>query len=466
MEIKYYIHGVPYGFHFYGEPEEKDFFFNRYYNKRKDIDEFRIDAVNRGNKQYFYYTYILGKNVIDGQNNRSGSYFGLTIKLDAYYKKATNLYYLLDSFFYSYLYGEILDGNDTKRIFKTQDFNNSKSTIDESLRQLQNLIEQTFSERDLAIIKCKQSDETCCMNVADATDDSVCAAIMKYGHVSISLSHLNNQSNIIKAESDKIIKEITEKTKQDIEAERKKYEELKNQRDKKDAEIERLENKIQEVQSQLSHHKDKSERFDRVISEVAPLINAISNGKKTPKGNFIVETSGMSFNDFQEVLSKFFHDRDKRNKNKWLQLFVFLFSVLSLIFILWYGTSITKAIEIVKQNTEQIEEIPSISKIEEQKEEQKEEQSFSDKLVKNLITSINIVEFKSPNDSAQTFIHYHMNLLGKNGIGEGEWRSDELSIEKDFDDEYYFTAKEPGTYTLQYIIKDTIVAERKIVFKQ
>lgn len=474
MDIKYYIHGAPYGFRYLGEKEEYDFFFKKYYNNRNEIDEFRVDAINRANKQYFYYTYILGKNVIDGQNNRPGSYLGLTIRLDTYYKKVTNLYYLLDSFFYSYLYGVIIDGNDSKRVFKTQEFENLKSKIDDSFSQLEKLIEQTFSARDLVTLKFKQSDQIVKLNVADANEETVASAISSNGHVSISLSHLNKQSSKIKAEADDAIKDINEKSIKAVDAEKAKWVELKKQYDDRGSELEDLKKTLQDKDVELSKHKNKSEKFDTLIAEIGPLVNAISNGKKKSNGKIVVETqsgnSGITANDLQEGLYGFFAQRDKKRKGKWFQLFALVASILTLAMVIWYGISLSSQSEKISGNTEQIkvsldslspksqtlieeEEIPTSNPLLEV-----DEQSISD-------CRINIEEFKSANDHAIVGKTYHISVRSNPYSTSGTWKSTpKLKMGND-DHGDFFEAEDPGMYKIEYVIGNTVIASREIEVK-
>ena len=44
MQFSYYLHGTPYGFKYVGNPDEETQFFKRYYNGKRDIDEFRIET--------------------------------------------------------------------------------------------------------------------------------------------------------------------------------------------------------------------------------------------------------------------------------------------------------------------------------------------------------------------------------------------------------------------------------------
>ncbi len=186
MTFEYYMHGVPYGFNYAGPPLEHDVFLKRYYGDRRGINEMRIEVIPTGGKTYFYYTYIIGKNVIDGQNGRVGAYLGITVRIDAYYKRARNLYYLLDSFFHSYMGSRVLSADGK---FNVQDFDREKSL----LKALDTLVKSCFSQEDIisltAVSKPLNKEKIAKLNLLDADDDKVCETLKRVGEVSISDSY-------------------------------------------------------------------------------------------------------------------------------------------------------------------------------------------------------------------------------------------------------------------------------------
>lgn len=56
----------------------------------------QIDIMECRGKVYSYYTFVKGQNVM-GYDNRTGSYFALTIRMDAYYADLQNMYKILSA---------------------------------------------------------------------------------------------------------------------------------------------------------------------------------------------------------------------------------------------------------------------------------------------------------------------------------------------------------------------------------
>ena len=106
MELEVYIHGNPTGFKYLGPAKEKDSFFQRFYNRTKSVGK---ELIIESAQPYYYYTYLFCKNVLD-TNSRPNSYFGITIRFDAYYKSAANLYTLLDTLCNKWVIGNLLKG--------------------------------------------------------------------------------------------------------------------------------------------------------------------------------------------------------------------------------------------------------------------------------------------------------------------------------------------------------------------
>ena len=168
-----------------GNPDEETQFFKRYYNGKRDIDEFRIETRQVNGKSYVYYTYILGANVYDGQNMRPGAYMGITIRLDQYYVRARNFYLLIDSFFHSY-WENVLPQNGSDRYYKETNI----ESLTKDLEKLEALIMNCFSPNDLKPLQSIVYNATPIdINVGEADDTIVYNSILQNGNVSLSFLH-------------------------------------------------------------------------------------------------------------------------------------------------------------------------------------------------------------------------------------------------------------------------------------
>ena len=270
MKVDFYIHGVPYGFSYKGAKDEENVFFKRYYENRRDINELRIEAVTINGSNYYYYTYIIGKNVYDGENGRPSAYLGITVRLDQYYTKAQNLYFLLDSFFNSYLLNQIVTSSNNSYKFLVKEFENNQ-VIEQSLKELETLIGMNFSSTDLVkSFKFNRSQSFAKINFNDANEREVYDALAKYGEVSISFAHPSNaiakfaaqkneEMQNLQQQTSKQIKDITTKANADVVAAKQEKENAINNLKKQYAEVD---NTINKLKTGLANEQQKVQRLE------------------------------------------------------------------------------------------------------------------------------------------------------------------------------------------------------------
>lgn len=98
MDIEIFVHGVPNGQSFWGKEEDRNYFGNFYGQSGSDAVKYLIQTRSSNGKTYCYYNYLVYQNVI-GNDGREGSYFGLSIRFDAYCKDFIGIYKILDTVF-------------------------------------------------------------------------------------------------------------------------------------------------------------------------------------------------------------------------------------------------------------------------------------------------------------------------------------------------------------------------------
>ena len=145
MEVELFIHGVPNGEGFWGKEDDRNYF-GTFYDHSTDEVKFLIQNRASKGKLYCYYNYLVYKtvgsqtpNVVDG---RDGSYFGLSLRLDAYCKDGMNMYRILDTIYNIYVCGSLLKMEKSKLKYTFSDFANVETklkTIEaETIKLIQN----------------------------------------------------------------------------------------------------------------------------------------------------------------------------------------------------------------------------------------------------------------------------------------------------------------------------------------
>lgn len=136
LNINLYVHGVPMGHKTWGALGEDGSFITNFYRPKWPAKELmQVDIMECKGKVYSYYTFVKGQNVM-GYDNRTGSYFALTIKMDAYYADLQNMYKILSAAYEKMCVGRLVQkqGEDIK--FIVQDF----SVLDNELKRMENRI--------------------------------------------------------------------------------------------------------------------------------------------------------------------------------------------------------------------------------------------------------------------------------------------------------------------------------------
>lgn len=136
LNINLYVHGVPMGQKTWGVLSEDDNFIGNFYGPKWPAKELmQVDIMECKGKVYSYYTFVKGQNVM-GYDNRTGSYFALTIRMDAYYADLQNMYKILSAAYEKMCVGSLVQKQGEGIKFIVQDF----AVMDAELKRIENRI--------------------------------------------------------------------------------------------------------------------------------------------------------------------------------------------------------------------------------------------------------------------------------------------------------------------------------------
>ena len=141
MEVELLLHGVPHGQQYNGIADEQSNM-GLFYDNSTESVKFVIETKKNEGKSYAYYSYLRYKGIIEA-GGRTGSYFGLTLRIDKYYKDAIHIYNLLDMLFMRYIVGTVLNplGEGYKYIISS--FETKTSEIEQIQKVLIQLVQTT-----------------------------------------------------------------------------------------------------------------------------------------------------------------------------------------------------------------------------------------------------------------------------------------------------------------------------------
>ena len=150
MEVELFVHGVPNGVGFWGKEEDRNYF-SGFYDHSSDEVKFLIQARAFKGKTYCYYNYLVYKTIgsqsanIVACDGRDGSYFGITLRLDAYCKDFDNMYRILDTLYNVYIIGRVLKIEQTKLKYTAPDLASFSSTFKDIENTAILLIQKAFT---------------------------------------------------------------------------------------------------------------------------------------------------------------------------------------------------------------------------------------------------------------------------------------------------------------------------------
>lgn len=187
MDLEIFVHGVPNGQSFWGKEEDRNYFGNFYGQNNSDAVKYLIQTRSSNGKTYCYYNYLVYQKVI-GSDGREGSYFGLSIRFDAYCKDFIGIYKILDTVFTAHVLNKVLKVQNGSYKYIITDF----VSAPESMGKIEDAIWQ--------LLKSTLTNESVCSfgsfaigggslptgNLYEITANDVEATVKKYGKIALS----------------------------------------------------------------------------------------------------------------------------------------------------------------------------------------------------------------------------------------------------------------------------------------
>ena len=215
MEVELFVHGVPSGEGFWGKEDDRNYF-GTFYDNSSDEVKFLIQTRALNNKPYCYYNYLVYKTVgsqnpnVVANDGRDGSYFGITLRFDAYCKDIVNMYRILDTVFHTYVMGDILKMEKSKLKYTTSDFANVSNVLDNIEKVTLQLIQNAFSIDSFTKLDgfALSGGNYPKYNLFDCTQDSALAAVKQYSKLAISPYYLSNKEAELQQKSTEQIQAV------------------------------------------------------------------------------------------------------------------------------------------------------------------------------------------------------------------------------------------------------------------
>lgn len=268
MTVDLIIHGVPKGQDLWGKDDDNHYLSTFY--TPKDSKEYLLVEIRKINgKPYTYYHYLKYNNVV-ASDGRRGSYLGITLRMDAYYKDILNIYHILEVVYNRYLTDVAFSLTEGEGItYKVSKF----ELIDEELKEIHskviNMISLSAKSKDFENITDSffhNDNEVRKIYLLDCTQERVLQAMKKFGRVEISKHYPSAaEQQRVKSVEDKCNNIVSQKEK-----------ELKNA----DTRINDLASRQQLLQTELTNKKSEIESLKGNIKEKENRLTELQNAEQ------------------------------------------------------------------------------------------------------------------------------------------------------------------------------------------
>ena len=128
LSIEIFIHGVPHGNKVWGEGVGKSYLSKFYNAKYSTKEQMLVEVANVGGTKLCFYSFVLGTNVC-ANDGREGSYFAISVCMNAYYADIQNMYSILNAAYRKICFGKVLKPQGTGLKFCISDFSEVENVL-------------------------------------------------------------------------------------------------------------------------------------------------------------------------------------------------------------------------------------------------------------------------------------------------------------------------------------------------
>lgn len=377
MDLELFIHGVPNGQKINGVSGDNTYFTTFYNPSKKEFQgalKFLIEIRNLNGTNYCYYSF-LNYNNVSANDGRSGSYIGLTIRIDEYCNDPYRILCLLYVLYRRYVVGTLFDANRNR--FLISDF------IDEKLQPIREyltvLFEKCFSGNDFVKIQNQNFNvqEEFIINWSDSLSIDLWDCLKK-GRVLLATDYPSFEGKRIIAEWENKLAALQSSHQQQLNAKDEELTKSNQNITSLNGELSRRDSMIRNLTAQLNAAENRNTTLQKSLDRdvLHEIGNSIRFFSKTNKSH---ENKGNK----ESVDGDIPQDRPQRKSNKSL-LLILIISLLNL----FIGISVVAYYFFVsnsKANTSgESNSNPYKEQIEELEIEKNELETLNESLQKNL----------------------------------------------------------------------------------
>ena len=300
LNIKLFVHGVPLGQKIWGPQGDDNRYLASFYGPKWEVPEVMIvETMSYGNNNYCYYSFVKGQNVYDSQG-RAGSYFALTLRINAFYSDIQNMYSILRAAYGKMCVGLCIDETNDKVQFLLADFQNVDSQFKKIENHILNYISEFSIDNDIVALNNAASSGkggVYNLNLHECSSSVAIDIIKNNGKLTVSPCYLSSSASKKVAQYEEEMRRNAQKAQEEIQLQKQvsqqkinevilqskeDYDSLKKQSDN---ELRLQQEQCHQQLSQLKNENDRRleemrHRYTKVDSELTNLHRVIKEQEK------------------------------------------------------------------------------------------------------------------------------------------------------------------------------------------
>lgn len=258
MDIEIFVHGVPNGHDTWGKTSVEKYFDSFYGPSCNDERRYHIQVVQSDGKFFCYYNYLVYNNVQD-YNGRSGSFIGLTVRMDGYCKDFSVVYSVLDIVFNAYLKHNIIEQDNNRWRYLVASFKEKNDILNSVYDATFHLLTQVLKKDNICSLNgfvYNKTSKLLSYNLNEVSNQTVEQIIRQYGQIILSPFYPTNKEREIEQRCNNRINELAQQYSNHIET----------VKASKDQEIQSYKRKIAMVEQQFNKRiVDETSKKDQEI---------------------------------------------------------------------------------------------------------------------------------------------------------------------------------------------------------
>lgn len=298
LSIEIFIHGVPHGNKVWGEGVGKSYLSKFYNAKYSTKEQMLVEVANVGGTKLCFYSFVLGTNVC-ANDGREGSYFAISVCMNAYYADIQNMYSILNAAYRKICLGKVLKSQGIGLKFCISDFSEVEEMLLEMKRNVIKYIGDFSNNEDIVELQSFpfSQGKGIELNLQEcATND--CNALMKHnGSISVSTLFPTKEFSKQIAQKNEEVKKLRTAHEEQLFSIEKKYSERESQ---KKEQIVSLQNQLHNMEQELNSSRKECANLRQDLNIKENKIRELNYKSKS--------TSNYQYNydkdDFRELKSK------------------------------------------------------------------------------------------------------------------------------------------------------------------